>query len=75
MLGDKANTVVFDNSKLKRLVPEFVATTRADQGIRSTIEHILEHPELQMEDPEFDQWCDLVVSTLDEALLKIRDGK
>ncbi|PQP81218.1 NAD-dependent dehydratase [Paenibacillus sp. PCH8] len=75
LLGDKANTVVFDNSKLKRLVPEFVATTRADQGIRSTIEHILEHPELQTEDPEFDGWCDRVVGALDEALLKIRDEK
>ncbi|APO45590.1 NAD-dependent dehydratase [Paenibacillus xylanexedens] len=75
LLGDKANTVVFDNSKLKRLVPEFVATTRADQGIRRTIEHILEHPELQTEDPEFDVWCDKVVGALDEALLKIRDEK
>lgn len=75
LLGDKANTVVFDNSKLKRLVPEFVATTRADQGIRRTIEHILEHPELQTEDPEFDGWCDKVVGALDEALLKIRDEK
>ncbi|MEK3708167.1 SDR family oxidoreductase [Paenibacillus sp. FSL R7-0198] len=75
LLGDKANTVVFDNSKLKRLVPEFVATTRADQGIRSTIEHILAHPELQTEDPEFDVWCDKVVGALDEALLKIRDEK
>lgn len=75
LLGDKANTVVFDNSKLKRLVPEFVATIRADQGIRSTIEYILAHPELQTEDPEFDAWCDKVVGALDEALLKIRDEK
>ncbi|QOS78731.1 SDR family oxidoreductase [Paenibacillus sp. JNUCC31] len=75
LLGDKANTVVFDNGKLKRLVPEFVATTRADQGIRSTIEYILAHPELQTEDPEFDTWCDRVVGALDEALLKIRDEK
>ncbi|WP_440119215.1 SDR family oxidoreductase [Paenibacillus sp. QZ-Y1] len=75
LLGDKANTVVFDNSKLKRLVPDFVATTRADQGIRSTMEYILEHPQLQTEDPDFDTWCDRVVGALDEALLKIRDGK
>ncbi|UPK46626.1 SDR family oxidoreductase [Paenibacillus pabuli] len=75
LLGDKANTVVFDNSKLKRLVPDFVATIRADQGIRSTIEYLLAHPELQTEDPEFDVWCDKVVGALDEALLKIRDEK
>ncbi|WP_416296898.1 SDR family oxidoreductase [Paenibacillus illinoisensis] len=73
LLGDKANTVVFDNSKLKRLVPEFVATTRADQGIRKTIHYMLDHPELQTEDPEFDAWCDKVVGALDEALKKIRE--
>ena len=72
LLGDKANTVVFDNSKLKRLVPGFTATVRADQGIRSTIEYVLSHPECQVEDPEFDAWCDRVIETLEEAKRKIR---
>ena len=71
LLGDKANSVVFDNSKLKRLVPDFVATTRLDQGIRQTVNHILEHPELQIEDPEFDAWCDKVISALDTAVKSI----
>ena len=72
LLGDKANTVVFDNSKLKRLVPGFTATVRADQGIRSTIEYVLSHPECQVEDPEFDDWCDRVIAALEEAKRKIR---
>ena len=72
LLGDKANTVVFDNSKLKRLVPGFTATVRADQGIRSTIEYVLSHPECQVEDPEFDAWCDRVIEALEEAKRKIR---
>ncbi|RED62937.1 SDR family oxidoreductase [Cohnella phaseoli] len=72
LLGDKANTVVFDNAKLKRLVPDFVATTRLDQGMRRTIEHILAHPELQTEDPEFDAWCDKVIRALDDAVRAIR---
>ncbi|MCC3372642.1 SDR family oxidoreductase [Cohnella sp. REN36] len=67
LLGDKANTVVFDNSKLKRLVPEFVATTRLDQGIRETIDYILAHPEHQKEDPAFDVWCDKVIEALEQA--------
>jgi len=66
--GDKANTVVFDNAKLKRLVPDFTATTRLDQGLKETVAHILAHPELQTEDPEFDRWCDKVVAALDDAL-------
>lgn len=72
LLGDKANTVVFDNSKLKKLVPCFTATVRADQGIRSTIEYVLSHPECQVEDPEFDDWCDRVIEALEEAKRKIR---
>ena len=36
LLGDKANSVVFENHKLKRLVPGFVASKRFDQGIRET---------------------------------------
>lgn len=71
LLGDKANTVVFDNSKLKRLVPEFVATTRFDQGIRQTIDHILAHPEHQTEDKEFDRWCDKVINALNDAVLTV----
>ena len=72
LLGDKANTVVFDNSKLKRLVPGFTATVRADQGIRSTVEYVLSHPECQVEDPAFDDWCDRVIEALEEAKRKIR---
>ncbi|MCM3785162.1 SDR family oxidoreductase [Neobacillus mesonae] len=67
LLGDKANSVVFDNSKLKRLVPDFVATTRLDQGIRETVQNILAQPELQKEDKEFDMWCDKVIQALEAA--------
>ncbi|WP_046212892.1 SDR family oxidoreductase [Paenibacillus wulumuqiensis] len=74
LLGDKANAVVFDNTKLKRLVPEFVATIRMDQGIRRTVQHILDHPELQQEDPEFDAWCDRVIEALDQAAARVKDG-
>ncbi len=61
LLGDKANTVVFDNSKLKRLVPDFTPTVRFDQGIKSALEYILLHSELQKDDTEFDIWCDKVI--------------
>ncbi|WP_322907060.1 SDR family oxidoreductase [Paenibacillus campi] len=67
LLGDKANTVVFDNSKLKRLVPGFNATIRVDQGIKRVVQHILAHPELQQEDGEFDAWCDRVIAALEQA--------
>jgi len=67
LLGDKAHTVVFDNSKLKRLVPGFVATTRFDQGIKATIDHFLENVALQKEDLEFDAWCERVIEAMEQA--------
>ncbi len=73
LLGDKANSVVFDNRKLKRLVPGFVADKRFDQGVRESIAYVLSHPELQVEDPEYDAWCDRVVAVLERAKQEIRE--
>ena len=67
LIGDKSNSVVFDNSKVKRAVPDFVATTRLDMGIKLAIDNILSKPELQVEDPEFDEWCDKVINALEAA--------
>lgn len=69
LIGDKANSVIFDNAKLKRAVPDFVATTRFDQGIRQSIDYILSHPECQTPDPEFDEWCDRIITSLEQAKL------
>lgn len=64
LIGDKANSVVFDCSKLKRLVPEFVATKRMDQGIRETVEYVLAHKECQTEDKDYDEWTDKIIEGL-----------
>ncbi len=37
LIGDKSVSVVFDNSKIKRFVPDYCATTPFWQGIRRTI--------------------------------------
>lgn len=74
LLGDKANTVVFDNSKVKRAVPGFICTVRADQGLRRAVRKMLATPELQVEDPEFDQWCDKVIAALESAKEAILHG-
>lgn len=71
LIGDKSNSVVFDNSKLKRLVPSFVATTRFDEGIAQTLHHVLTHEECQRPDEEFDQWCDRIIDVLEDAKKKL----
>ena len=67
LLGDKAVSVVFDCKKLKRAVPGFCATIRFDEGVRRCVSHLLAHPELQVEDPEFDVWCDRVIEAQEGA--------
>lgn len=66
LIGDKSNSVIFDNSKLKRAVPGFCCTIRPEEGIRRTIEYCLAHEECQVEDPEFDAWCDKVIDSLEK---------
>lgn len=67
LIGDKSNSVVFDNSKVKALVPDFRAEVSAKEGIRMTVQNVLLHPEYQNEDKEFDEWCDRVICTLENA--------
>ena len=61
LLGDKSNTVIFDNAKIKRAVPGYRATVRFDQGVRQTLAYIYSHEECQIPDPEFDAWTDQVI--------------
>ena len=67
LLGDKSVTVVFDCTKLKRAVPGFQCVTRFDEGVRRCVAYLLAHPELQVEDPEFDAWCDKVIEAQESA--------
>lgn len=65
--GDKSITVVFDNSKLKRVVPWFEPAVDFARGVGMTLEYVLAHPECQVGDPEFDEWCDRVIEVLEKA--------
>lgn len=67
LVGDKANSVVFDNKKLKEAVPGFYSEVSFSEGIRRTVQNVLAHPELQIEDLEFDAWCDKVINVLENA--------
>ena len=72
LIGDKANSVVFDNRKLKAAVPDFRPTVRFEQGVAEAIANVMTHPELQQEDPAFDAWCDQVIAAQDNALKAFR---
>ena len=36
-------------------------------GVKIALDNVLSKPELQVEDPEFDAWCDRVIAALDKA--------
>lgn len=73
LLGDKAYTVIFDNTKLHRLVPTYQEKYRFDQSARLSVDNFLKNPALQTADPEFDQFCDQVVALMEETEEKMKN--
>ncbi len=71
LLGDKSVSVVFDNTKLKRTVPDMQTKTRFDMGVRIALDYVLSHPECQVEDPDFDSFCDKVIDAMERAKASI----
>ena len=71
LVGDKVVSVYFDNAKIKRLAPRMTTTIPFQDGVRRALNHILAHPELQREDPEFDAFCDRVIAAREKALGEI----
>lgn len=65
LLGDKAHSLVFDNTKIKRAVPGFAATVRFDEGVRQTLAYVYGNKECRKADPEFDAWCDNLIEAFE----------
>lgn len=62
LLGDKAVSAVFDNSKIKSLVPEFAATVPFAEGIKRTIEWFEAHPDKCSEDEAWNEQMDRIIA-------------
>lgn len=66
LLGDKAWTKVFDNTKLRSFVPGFRFLTPFREGVRKSIYYLDHHPELQRVDEELNAWMDDMIATFGE---------
>jgi nucleoside-diphosphate-sugar epimerase len=55
LLGDKANSTIFDNSKIKRAVPDFACTIPFSRGAREIMEWFDADPSRQVINKEFDE--------------------
>lgn len=71
LIGDKSTTVIFDNSKLKSVVPTFSAKVPFRKGVRLTLEYLEKHPECKVLDAEFDLFCDQVISAEEKAIASL----
>ncbi len=68
LLGDKSVSSVFDNSKLKRFVPGFMATMPFAEGIKQSIEWYKAKPELRAVDDGFNALSDRIIAAWENAL-------
>lgn len=62
LLGDKAHSMVFDNTKIKRLVPDYVATIPFREGTAEIIAWYDSHPPAQKVDAGLNQLLDTMVA-------------
>jgi nucleoside-diphosphate-sugar epimerase len=68
LLGDKAHSMIFDNTKLKRVVPEFAATISYAVGARETLAWFDADPSRRVVDPTFDALSDRLIAAEERAL-------
>jgi len=61
LLGDKAHSMIFDNSKLRSVVPDYVATIPFERGAREIVAWHDEDPARQVVDEHFDTLMDRLV--------------
>ena len=67
LIGDKSNSVVFDNSKIKRFVPEYNCKVNWSEGLRRSLAWFESHPEYQTIDNESNQLWDKIIAGYTKA--------
>ncbi len=67
VLGDKAHSMIFDNTKIKRFVPDYVATIPFRQGAAEIVAWYDSHPAAQKVDEKMDQLIDKMIAAYDSA--------
>jgi len=64
LLGDKSHSVVFDNSKVKALVPEFICTVPFALGARQVLSWYDSNPDQQLVDDDLNATFDQLIETV-----------
>jgi nucleoside-diphosphate-sugar epimerase len=67
LLGDKAHSMIFDNAKIKRLVPDYVAAIPFAQGAKEIMAWFDSDPANRVVDEKLNQTIDRILSAYDAA--------
>ena len=67
LIGDKVNSVVFDNSKIKRFVPEFDCKVSWVEGVRRSIAWFEADPSRQSIEEEANQLWDRIIAAYEKV--------
>ncbi len=68
LVGDKSNSVVFDNSKIKRFVHDYACEVNWTVGVRRALAWFEAHPEFQTIDHEINSVWDQIIASYVRAL-------
>ena len=67
LLGDKSHSMIFDNSKIKRLVPDFACSIPFSWGVREIVEWYGADPARQVVDEELDALIERLIAATELA--------
>lgn len=67
LVGDKSNSVVFDNSKIKRFVPDYFCEVNWAEGVRRSLAWFDAHPDFQTVDREMNSVWDRIIASYERA--------
>ncbi len=67
LIGDKVNSVVFDNSKIKRFVPDYHCVVNWAEGLRRAIAWHEAHPEFQTIDADANALWDRIITAYENV--------
>jgi nucleoside-diphosphate-sugar epimerase len=73
IVGDKQYSVIFDNSKIKSVIGEIPLTVPLSKGIHLYLENVENNPILQVDETDYDIWCDNVIERLTQCSVSLAE--
>ena len=67
LLGDKAHSAVFDNTKIKRFVPDYRCDVKWAEGVRRALAWFEADPSRQTIDDEMNMLWDKIIAAYERA--------